>query len=88
MTPRPCTWPDGGCAAEAARRSEAVAKLEPRMVQRANGGWLAVSDELHMATEGKTPEEAREQFHKMVVIRQVTLARYLERERAAKQGQS
>jgi hypothetical protein len=46
--------------------SEMVTKLEPRLIERRNGGWLAVTDDdspVRIGVVGDTEAEARERFH-------------------------
>jgi hypothetical protein len=45
---------------------EAVTTLEPRLIERRNGGWLAVTDDdspVRIGVVGGTEAEARERFH-------------------------
>jgi hypothetical protein len=46
-------------------QSETVTKLEPRLIERRVGGWLAVTDDdspVRVGVVGTTEEEARERF--------------------------
>ncbi len=45
---------------------ETVTTLEPRLIERRNGGWLAVTDDdspVRIGVVGDTEAEARERFH-------------------------
>ena len=45
--------------------TERFGRVEPRLVERACGGWLAVSEPgafLRVGVEGRTADEARERF--------------------------
>jgi hypothetical protein len=45
---------------------ETVTTLEPRLIERRNGGWLAVTEDespVRIGVVGGTEAEARERFH-------------------------
>jgi hypothetical protein len=45
---------------------ETVTMLEPRLIERRNGGWLAVTEDdspVRIGVVGGTEAEARERFH-------------------------
>jgi hypothetical protein len=57
-------------AATMAIQPETITELEPRLIERRSGGWLAVTDDdspVRVGVVGDTEDEARERFREALV---------------------